>query len=167
MNFKLLIILSLLVSLISVPAWGAKKEVPKSIDGVTVITEAEAVKMINTNNCQDVSASRRCIFVDPRKKKDLKRGIIKGSVLYECKKITDFKPDKFLAALKKRGYPANTYDDLKDIDIISGCNGKFCPRSNNFLTALTQYMGDRLAIQNVKLYWVREEGVPGMLKVMK
>ncbi len=167
MNFKIWAICILVIGLIPVSAWGAKTEVPKSIEGASVVTEKEAVKMVITDNCLDASASRRCIFVDPRKKKDLKRGIIKGSVLYECKKMENFKPDEFLAAVKKKGYPVNTYDDLKDIDIISGCNGKFCPRSNYLLTALIQHMGDRVASQNVKFYWVRDEGVPGMLKVMK
>ncbi len=150
------------------PVEAAKKEVPKSLSGVIVISETEAVKMLVDNKCLNPSSGRKCIFVDPRKKKDLKRGIVKGSVLYMLKKKKDFKKDKFFASLQKKGYSFNDYEDLKNIDIISGCNGKFCPRSGNLLSALIEDIGaDFVKASNMKLYWVRDEGVPGILKLMR
>ncbi|MBF0289306.1 MAG: hypothetical protein HQM14_15920 [SAR324 cluster bacterium] len=146
--------------------YSAKKEVPMKINGVINLTEKEAVEMISF--CLENNASRRCIFVDPRKKKDLKRGIIRGSVLYECKDEADFDAVQFLLALNKKGYSFQGFDQMQGIDIISGCNGKYCPRSHGFLSAVMKYVGpNAIQQQDIKLYWIRQEGIPGMLRIMK
>lgn len=165
-TFKLLILTMLLI-LLALPI-SAKEEVPKNIVGVAVITEEVAVERLITQKCLQPGAANPCIFVDPRKKKDLKRGIIRGSVLYECKKKSDFDPDEFLAILQKKGYSFKSYDDIANIEIMSGCNGKFCPRSHNLLSALREHIGeDQIVSQNIKITWVREKGVPGILKATK
>ena len=124
--------------------------------------------MLAVKKCLESSAARRCLFIDPRKKKDWKRGVIKGSVLYTYKTSKDFRTETFFAALQKKGYLVHNFGELRDMDIISGCNGKFCPRSHACLSFLIEQIGaDNIDKQNLRFFWARENGVPGILRAMK
>lgn len=142
----------------------AKKEVPKSIPGVEILTSTDAVKELKTCIPQ-----KKCIFIDPRRKKDLKQGTVKGAVIYTFKKKEQFNAESLLTKIQEKGHDfIQSYADFKknNIAIISGCNGKFCPRSSNLLEALIEYF-DAQNIQKPTLKWVRVGGVPEILRQMK
>ena len=158
-NFAFYLLIPIFYLLFAAPTFAARQETPKSIPGVTIITTQGAFDLIETEQCIQ---KKTCIFIDPRKAKDLKKGVIKGSVTYPFKKPKNMKEGKFIKSIQSKGYKISSLQDLTKYTIITGCNGKFCPRSPNLAKYLKQKLGSKL-----KILWVREEGVPGILRLHK